>query len=478
MNVDKFSSYKRRFWGLLFALSAAFLMWGIVPDKAFAQDDDHTLKVYECSFGMRLYKGDTTFIDICKKSADKVEVSSSDKDVVSINLKGKITAKKCGRATVFIHLVSEECIRDISLEIKVEYCSYDSKSSQGSGIKRNSNSVSVKVYNEMRKGGKVSFSIDPDMSIKSSKPSVVSIKDGMIYAQKKGDSNVTVSLDKEGSTVKICTIKVTVKNKKKLKPKVAQKDAFFKNSLFTGNSLGIGFRYYCDNKYKSFLGNVINISAKSYSFMNDLSKVTSSSLHPTYHGKKKKVKDHVKDIKPKHIILHYGMNDLNIYGVLGSADHYKSFIKNLEKVDKDAHFYIMAMTPVMQNKGRLNYTDIKKFNKYLKKYAATKDNVTFIDVFTPLLEKGTTRLKKSYCSDGFCHLTFAAYDVWRDKLYEYAAKQIVINTKANDAYHTVKDTLSEEDYENASKLVNKMQAGRDRNKLLKKLKKLKIRLEK
>ena len=63
-----------------------------------------------------------------------------------------------------------------------------------------------------------------------------------------------------------------------------QADKFFNNSVFFGDSVGLGFQNYVSKQEKGFLGGMIVYGMGSYGLGNALKAVSSTSIHPTYKG--------------------------------------------------------------------------------------------------------------------------------------------------------------------------------------------------
>ena len=173
--------------------------------------------------------------------------------------------------------------------------------------------------------------------------------------------------------------------------------------------------------------------------------------------------------------LSFGMNDLNIYGVQGTANVYQQFVRELQNNNKGLKVYIVSQTPVRRTSGRLENGSIREFNCLMEAYAQKTKDVYFIDIFPSFLDS-VGLLASQYCSDGFCHLTNAGYAVWTGRLKQFAGQQIAKEVQAEDALMTVKESRLKQDYQAAKKAVEKLDLGELRTKYLGELKRVKGKL--
>lgn len=437
----------------------------------------------QSSLSILLYKGDTGFVGISYCTGDKYTAVSSNPSVVKISKKGKIEALKCGKADVTVILENDGKRDKLVLHVRVKSSSYKSTNPRGKGVTKveSASQAGLTAYCELSPKKSLQLNAkaasgDTKITYDSTDASVAKVDSkGIITAKKKGTCTIRAVLQ-DGEKKAVYCVRLYVKDPQKLTVSNKQKDNYFKDSVMVGNSLGVGLASYCRRQYAGFLGNAKHFSSGSYSLMNDKRPISATSLHPKYKGKKYRVKDALKVMGVKKAFLSFGMNDLNIYGVKGSANVYQKFIKELQKTNKGLEVYIVSQTPVRRTSGKLENGCIREFNRLMETYAKNTKDVYFVNIFDYFLD-GSGRLASKYCSDGFCHLTSAGYEVWTSQLKKFAGEQIKKEIKAGDAVATVKESHLEQDYRIAKKEVEKLELGALRTSYLKQLKKLKGKLK-
>lgn len=434
------------------------------------------------SLGLLLYKGDTTSVGIRYLKKDIHEAASSNPSVVKVSKKGKIKALKCGKANVKIDLENDAHRDELVLHVRVKASSYKKTGSHGEGAvkMKRASQAGLAAYRELAPGKALSLkasakSDGSKITYRSSNVSVAKVDGkGTVTAKKQGACTVRV-LFRSGKKKTVYRIRLYVKAPQGLDITNGQKDAYFNGSVMVGNSLGVGLASYCRQQYAGFLGNARHFSSGSFSLMNDMLPISASSLHPTYNGVKYRVKDALKVMGAQKAFLSFGMNDLNIYGVQGTANVYQQFVRELQNNNKGLKVYIVSQTPVRRTSGRLENGSIRGFNRLMEAYAQKTKDVYFIDIFPSFLDS-VGLLASQYCSDGFCHLTNAGYAVWTGQLKQFAGQQIAKEVQASDALMTVKESRLKQDYQAAKKTVEKLDLGELRTKYLGELKKVKGKL--
>lgn len=453
------------------------------PGKTEETEPEKEPYTTQLSLDLPIYKGDTTFVGMCYCAGDVHGAVSSDPSVVKVSEKGKIEALKCGRADVTAVLENDNRKEELVLHVRVKASSYAKTSPHGKGavkVKRASQ-AGLTAYRELAPWTTFRLDAGADSSgtkftYTSTDVSVAKVDGkGIVTTKKKGTCTIKIALQ-NGGQKSAYSVKLIVKEPKKLTVTNSQKDHYFDGSVMVGNSLGVGLASYCKRQYAGFLGNEKHFSSGSYSLMNDKRPISATSLHPTYNGKKYRVKDALKVMKAKKAFLSFGMNDLNIYGIEGSAEVYQQFIRELQKTNKGLEVYIVSQTPVRRTSGNLENGRIRKFNGLMEKYADKTKDVYFVNIFDSFLD-GKGLLASKYCSDGFCHLTNAGYEVWTNQLKIFAGEQITKEIRAKDAMTTVKESCLRKDYLAAKKEVEKLDLGAFRTSCLRQLKKLKGKLK-
>ena len=441
-------------------------------------------KPYETrvSLGLLLYKGDTTSVGIRYFNRDAYYVASSDPSVVKVSNKGRIKALKCGKADVTAVLETDRRRDELVLHVHVKASSYAKTSSHGKGTEkiRLASQAGLEAYRELAPGRKLRLKVSEksagsEFACQSSDVSIAEVDSrGTVTAKKQGACTIRILLN-DGKNKAIYCVRLYVKPPQGLAVTNEQKDAFFNGSVMVGNSLGVGLASYCRQQYAGFLGNAGHFSSGSFSLMNDMRPVSATSLHPAYNGAKYRVKDALKVMGAKKAFISFGMNDLNIYGVQGTADVYQKFIRELQQDNQGLEVYIVSQTPVRRASGRLENGCIREFNRLMEAYAEKSEEVYFINIFPAFLDSAGL-LALQYCSDGFCHLTNAGYSVWTGQMKRFAGQQIAKEIRAEDALATVKESHLMQDYRTAGKIVKKMHLGGLRTKYLRELKKIKGRI--
>lgn len=204
----------------------------------------------------------------------------------------------------------------------------------------------------------------------------------------------------------------------------SQADAFFKNSVFYGDSVTLGFQNYAAKQGTGFLGGMIVYGTGSYGVANALRAVSSTSIHPTYKGYQTQLWDLTSYLKVDKVFMMFGMNDLGLYGVTDSITNYKTLIDAIREKNPNVKIYILTTTPMTKSYQlqHLNNSNIRLFNNKLRELSSTWD-VQVIDVASYLMDSDGY-LQENYASDGKYHLTEAAYKEWVKVLRSFASENI------------------------------------------------------
>lgn len=199
---------------------------------------------------------------------------------------------------------------------------------------------------------------------------------------------------------------------------------YYGGSVFIGDSIMQGFRNYCA-KRENFVHGINFLAATSYSAGNALRPIAGKNVHPMYKGKKYQVWDAVPLVGSKRAFILLGMNDLIVTGLEDSKNAYKEVINKIVEKSPDIEIHIISVTYTLKNskiKGALCNENIDLYNAMLQEMAA-ENGWGYIDLCTPISD-GAGNLKREYCSDGYVHLTRAAYTVWEEALSQYAEDQL------------------------------------------------------
>jgi lysophospholipase L1-like esterase len=122
--------------------------------------------------------------------------------------------------------------------------------------------------------------------------------------------------------------------------------------------------------------------------------------------------------KPKMIFIYEGDNDLASKKtpdeIIATADSILNLIRS--KVSKKVKVAFIAAKPSI---ARWEIKDrYIEFNSKLKAWTATKKNVLFVDVWTPMLDTNGEVQKDLFIGDGL-HMNKKGYDIWAREVGKY-----------------------------------------------------------
>lgn len=132
--------------------------------------------------------------------------------------------------------------------------------------------------------------------------------------------------------------------------------------------------------------------------------------------------DYIVKGNPKKIFLMIGVNDI-ARGIETSVivDNMRKIIEKIQGDSPKTKIYLQSLLPVNPDlnmfKGHMKPEIIKDINQQYKKLAE-KHKITFIDLYSRFLEKGTDKLATRYTNDGL-HLMGEGYFLWRDIIHTY-----------------------------------------------------------
>lgn len=203
----------------------------------------------------------------------------------------------------------------------------------------------------------------------------------------------------------------------------AELAAYYGDSVFVGDSIMVGFRNYSAKK-QSYVHDIQFLAVGSYSAFNAMKPVADKNVHPMYKGKKCQVWNAIPLIGSKRAFILLGMNDISILGLEGARDQYKELIDKILETSPDIEIHIISVTYTLkdQGKGKLNNENLAQYNILLQEMAE-ENGWGYLDLCTPISD-GEGNLAQEYCSDGFVHLSNAAYTLWESKLIDYAKEQL------------------------------------------------------
>ncbi|MBR5227794.1 MAG: hypothetical protein IKV94_04060 [Clostridia bacterium] len=260
--------------------------------------------------------------------------------------------------------------------------------------------------------GEIAFASSEYLTTKT--PREGTTGEGLPIAESTGVSTSNTPVDTKHYTTNTLKDGVTEK----------QADSFFKDAVFYGDSVTLGFQNYVSKQSKDFLGGLTVYGMGSYGLGNALKAVSSSSIHPTYKGYQTQLWDLTKELKAKKVFMMFGMNDLGLYGVTDSITNYKTLINKIRAVNPGVEIYVLTTTPMTESYQLtyLNNSNIRLFNNKIRELCDEWD-VTQIDVSSYLMDSNGY-LQSKYASDGKYHLTEAAYKEWVKVLRSFASYNI------------------------------------------------------
>lgn len=121
---------------------------------------------------------------------------------------------------------------------------------------------------------------------------------------------------------------------------------------------------------------------------------------------------------PKEIFIYEGDNDLNsgksASEILKTADQLLSLIR--AQLPKNVKVFFISAKPSLARWAlKEKYLD---YNKQLEAWTKTKKKVTFVDVWTPLVDAQGEVLKDIFIADGL-HLNATGYKIWADAIKKF-----------------------------------------------------------
>ena len=187
---------------------------------------------------------------------------------------------------------------------------------------------------------------------------------------------------------------------------------YFKNIIFLGDSVTIGFDLYRSRiKYngEAVLRDATVIASGSYGVFNSAKEISGSSIHPLYEGKQTLPENIIEKLGAKIVFICLGLNDVSGNTAEKYVEYYKYLIDRIKWKSPDKTVVIMSVTPTVEGvKPSLNNAKIMAANEALINYAFEND-IPFMD-YAAVLRDSNNSLYKSLASDGYCHLTIEAYN--------------------------------------------------------------------
>jgi lysophospholipase L1-like esterase len=113
---------------------------------------------------------------------------------------------------------------------------------------------------------------------------------------------------------------------------------------------------------------------------------------------------------PRAIVLYAGDNDLQAgHSPAQVRDAFAAFVQKARAVDREVPIAFVAIKPSVARKVLL--PQIKQTNALIRSYASTQSNVTYLDVYTPMLGKDGQPRGDWFVADGL-HMNGRGYALW------------------------------------------------------------------
>lgn len=118
----------------------------------------------------------------------------------------------------------------------------------------------------------------------------------------------------------------------------------------------------------------------------------------------------VKPYRPRAVVLYAGDNDLyDGHTPQQVRDDFTAFVQKVRSFDPGAAIAFVSIKPSMSRKALL--PKIEQANELVRAYAATQQDVTYIDTFTPMLGADGQPQPKWFIEDGL-HMNRTGYELW------------------------------------------------------------------
>ena len=188
---------------------------------------------------------------------------------------------------------------------------------------------------------------------------------------------------------------------------------YFKNIVFLGDSVTIGFDIY-RNKVKFNGQNVLRdvnvVAVGSYGVYNATRDISESSIHPLFGGTQTLPQDIIAQKDAQYVFICLGLNDVAIITLDDYIACYSYLIDRIREKSPEKTIVIMSVTPIVFDgqKRVLNNNRITEANNLLLKFAK-ENNLAFID-YAAAIRDSQNCLYDELSTDAFCHLTIEAYD--------------------------------------------------------------------
>lgn len=206
-------------------------------------------------------------------------------------------------------------------------------------------------------------------------------------------------------------------------PEPVDLEAFFNETVFIGDSITYGLSTYC-NIYRLLYGAKF-LCAGSYAVRHAITEPDpddTNIVSVRYQGVPVRPEDALAQMGAKQVFIMLGLNDLS-FGVDYTINNWRTLIANIREACPDIEIYIQSGTPLHAKKDmpnyKLNNANMDLYNQALQQLCEEL-GCHYVDVATALKDENG-QLRNEYCSDEYCHMTYAGIEVWIQTLKDYVS---------------------------------------------------------
>jgi hypothetical protein len=242
-----------------------------------------------------------------------------------------------------------------------------------------------------------------------------------------------------------------------------ERDRYYSDSAFIGNSVSLGLKRYFDSSGKGVCGKPVMLVQGCYSFANDKKK--GSPYRLTYQGRKYRAKEAIAAAKVERVFINMGSNDLWKPSARTYRD-YVCYIKEIRKRNPKVVIFIQGTTPMCSARNRryLNNSAICDLNKRMEKYCRKQKDIYYVEI-SKGLKTAAGSLKRRYSSDGYVHLKKSGYKIWTKNLNSYVNRLLLQEKNAALAVDYATEKKTTEACEEAEKWVDRLEDSTVRQEL-------------
>ena len=204
--------------------------------------------------------------------------------------------------------------------------------------------------------------------------------------------------------------------------------SYLDDAVFIGDSVSLKLKNYVTAKRKTdvnFFGKARFLTAGSMGSGNALKPLSSSSIHPSYNGKKALLEDNVAEMGAKKVYIMLGINDIALYGVDDSVKNMAKLLENIKAKSPNVIIFVQSSTPIIKNMQMtsLNNPNLAAYDLALSKMCKEK-GYNYVDVAS-VMRDSEGNLPLEYCSDPNVlgmHFTDKACEIWINYLLTHTVK--------------------------------------------------------